>query len=94
MLALRTLGSVELVGRTGRTLRSVQQDKRLALLAYLAANDRVDYHRRDKLLALFWPEFDGLRKDPRFLALIKKMNLPVEVYNRPFREVAASAAGR
>jgi len=43
-------------------------------------------------IQLFWPEFDGLRNDPRFLALIKKMNLPVEVYNRPFREVAASAS--
>jgi eukaryotic-like serine/threonine-protein kinase len=37
---------------------------------------------------LFWPEFDGLRRDPRFLALIKKMNLPLDVYNRPYRELA------
>lgn len=40
---------------------------------------------------LMRPEFDSLRKDPRFLALIKRMNLPVEVYDRPYREVAAAA---
>jgi serine/threonine protein kinase/tetratricopeptide (TPR) repeat protein len=38
---------------------------------------------------LFWPEFDGLRGDPRFLAVVRKMNLPVDVYRRPYRELAA-----
>jgi serine/threonine-protein kinase len=41
-------------------------------------------------IQLFWPEFDSLRRDPRFLALIKRMNLPVHVYDRPYREVAAA----
>ncbi len=35
--------------------------KRAALLAYLAAALPRGLHRRDKLLALFWPEFDGPR---------------------------------
>ena len=34
------------------------QPKRLALLAYLAAASPYGFHRRDTLLALFWPEAD------------------------------------
>jgi serine/threonine protein kinase/tetratricopeptide (TPR) repeat protein len=41
---------------------------------------------------LFWPEFDGLRGDPRFLAQIKRLNLPLEIYGKPYRALAS--AGR
>ena len=41
-------------------------------------------------VCLFYPEFDGLRGDPRFLALIKKMSHPDDVYRRPYRELVAS----
>jgi len=34
------------------------QPKRVALLAYLAAATPRRLHRRDSLLALFWPELD------------------------------------
>jgi len=34
------------------------QPRRLALLAYLAAATPLGFHRRDSLLALFWPELD------------------------------------
>ncbi|HEU4787187.1 MAG TPA: BTAD domain-containing putative transcriptional regulator, partial [Gemmatimonadaceae bacterium] len=59
MLRLRVLGSVELCADDGRELQTVlAQPKRTALLAYLAAASPVGFHRRDRLLALFWPEQD------------------------------------
>ncbi len=36
----------------------VKQPKRLAVVAYLAAASPHRFHRRDTLLALFWPELD------------------------------------
>ena len=36
----------------------LRQPKRLALLAYLAVASPRRFHRRDSLLALFWPELD------------------------------------
>ncbi|HET8650479.1 MAG TPA: BTAD domain-containing putative transcriptional regulator [Gemmatimonadales bacterium] len=36
----------------------LRQPKRLALLAYLAVANPRGFHRRDRLLALFWPELD------------------------------------
>jgi DNA-binding SARP family transcriptional activator len=58
MLRLRLLGSRELE-RADQTDASAvfAQPKRFALLAYLAC--RADrFHRRDTLLAVFWPELD------------------------------------
>jgi DNA-binding SARP family transcriptional activator/TolB-like protein len=58
MLRLRLLGSRELE-RTDRgdTNAVFAQPKRFALLAYMAC--RADrFHRRDTLLAVFWPELD------------------------------------
>jgi DNA-binding SARP family transcriptional activator len=60
MVRLRVLGRIELEGHDGSEIRSVvAQPKRLALLAYLAAAARPVSHRRDTLLALFWPELDA-----------------------------------
>ncbi len=57
MIELRTLGAVDLRGADGREIRSVlAQPKRLALIAYLAVARPRGFHRRDVLLALFWPE--------------------------------------
>jgi len=57
MLQLRLLGGVELTRADGTQVRAVlSQPKRLALLIYLAAALPRGYHRRDTLLALFWPE--------------------------------------
>jgi DNA-binding SARP family transcriptional activator len=56
MIRLRTLGSADLRAPNGTQIQSVlRQPKRLAVLIYLAVNGPV-FQRRDRLLALFWPE--------------------------------------
>ena len=60
MIRLRTLGALELRGSDERELHLVlAQPKRVALLAYLALATPRGMHRRDTLLALFWPEHDS-----------------------------------
>src|SRR5213596_2343648 len=59
VVEFRILGAVHLLGAAGRALTSVlAQPKRVALLAYLAAATPRRLHRRDSLIALFWPELD------------------------------------
>src|SRR5260370_825060 len=59
MIKLGMLGTVSLSDADGREVRSVlRQPRRLALLAYLAAATPRGLHRRDSLVALFWPELD------------------------------------
>jgi len=59
MLEFKTLGSIDLRGEDGRIVESVvQHPKLLALLAYLCACHPSRTHRRDTLMALFWPERD------------------------------------
>lgn len=74
MFEFRTLGTLSLQGPEGREVASVlAQPKRVALLAYLASTAAQGFHRRDELLALFWPERDqeharsALRKSLHFL---------------------------
>jgi len=58
-IRLRTLGALQLQGAEGDELRSaLAQPRRVALLVYLALATPRGLHRRDKLLALFWPEQD------------------------------------
>jgi len=58
MLKLHLLGSVDLLD-AGRDVTSVlRRPKSLALLAYLACARPRGFHRRDALLALFWPDLD------------------------------------
>ena len=62
MIRLSTLGVLDLQGAEGQELRTVlAQPKRAALLAYLAIALPRGLHRRDPLLALFWPEYDAER---------------------------------
>jgi DNA-binding SARP family transcriptional activator len=59
VVEFRVLGAVNLLSADGRELRAVlAQPKRVALLAYVAAASPRGFHRRDSLLALFWPELD------------------------------------
>src|SRR2546430_3646072 len=59
MIELRMLGTMTLKGDDGREVRSlIAQPRRFALLAYLAAATPRGTHRRDRLLATFWPDLD------------------------------------
>src|SRR5260370_38056194 len=59
VVEFRILGALNLLGAGGGELTSVlAQPKRVALLAYLAAATPRRPHRRDSLVALFWPELD------------------------------------
>ena len=60
MIALRTLGSLELTSADSDAVASVlAQPRRAALLCYLAIAVPRGFHRRDTLFALFWPEDDA-----------------------------------
>ena len=62
MIRLRTLGALDLCGADGHELGAVlAQPKRAAVLVYLALATPRGPHRRDKLVALFWPEVDAER---------------------------------
>jgi DNA-binding SARP family transcriptional activator/TolB-like protein/Tfp pilus assembly protein PilF len=62
VVELRILGALELSASDGRDLDSLaRQSKRTALVCYLAAAVPDGLHRRDTLLALFWPELDESR---------------------------------
>lgn len=74
MIELRALGTADLKGSAGDPLKAVlAQPKRFALLTYLAVHHHQDSHRRDSVIALFWPELDAehargaLRQALRFL---------------------------
>src|SRR2546430_8891777 len=59
MIELRMLGRLSLTGADRREVRGLlRQPRRLALLASPAAASPQGFHRRDTLLALFWPELD------------------------------------
>ncbi len=60
MIRLSLLGAIDLRAEDGRELSAIlKQPKRFGVLTYLAAADPFRLHRRDSLLALFWPELDA-----------------------------------
>ena len=62
MQTLRMLGGIGLTGSSGEELHAIlRQPKSLALLAYLAMPRPGTWHRRDLLLAIFWPELSQTR---------------------------------
>ena len=59
MISFHILGTLSLQGDDGGELSSfLTGSKRVALLTYLALATPRGFHRRDTLLALFWPELD------------------------------------
>jgi serine/threonine-protein kinase len=58
MIEFRVLGGLTLRDDGREVTRILVQPRRLALLAFLAAAFPRRFHRRDTLLALFWPELD------------------------------------
>lgn len=62
MHSFRLLGGIELSGADGKQVDALlRQPKRVALLAYLAVPRPGTWHRRDSLLATFWPETDQIK---------------------------------
>ncbi|MEO8201966.1 MAG: hypothetical protein ABI679_15650, partial [Gemmatimonadota bacterium] len=62
MIQLRTLGRLDLGGvPTEISSQVIGQPKRAGLLVYLTLAEPRGFHRRDTLLAMFWPEMDTAR---------------------------------
>lgn len=61
MIFFQTLGTLDLRSEATQVRSVLTQPKRLALLAFLAVERPRDFHSRDRLLALFWPESDPER---------------------------------
>jgi serine/threonine-protein kinase len=61
MIRFQMLGAVDLRDAEGREVRLVlRRPKLLALLVYLAIARPPGFHRRDRLVALLWPELDHM----------------------------------
>ncbi|HEY6809176.1 MAG TPA: BTAD domain-containing putative transcriptional regulator [Gemmatimonadales bacterium] len=58
MILLRALGAMDVNDGRRDLGPAVAQPKRFALLAYLALAQPRGFQRRDRLVALFWPELD------------------------------------
>lgn len=62
MIRLVTLGSLDCASTDGRSLAAVvTQPKCAGLFLYLTVHRPPGFHRRDRLLALLWPELDDQR---------------------------------
>ncbi|MGH7638537.1 MAG: BTAD domain-containing putative transcriptional regulator [Gemmatimonadaceae bacterium] len=61
MIRLQTVGALRLEIAGDEAAGVLAQPKRLALLVYLALGRPRGAHRRDTLLAMFWPELDEAR---------------------------------
>jgi hypothetical protein len=95
MIRFRTLGSLDLARSDGPELRAVlAQPKRLALLTYLAVARPRGYHRRDRLLAMFWPESDAERARAalsRAIYFLRRQLGDGIIVNRGDEEIAVNA---
>jgi len=96
MIRLRALGSLDLKADDEADLGLVlHQPKRTALLVYLVAAQPRGFHRRDGLLALFWPEMDASHARDALNSALKllRQGLGTEtVVSRGAEEVAIAPA--
>jgi DNA-binding SARP family transcriptional activator len=96
MIELRTLGTLDLRSSDGTDLRPLLNGpKRIALLTYLAAAAPAGFHRRDTLLAMFWPEVrdSQARNSLRNTLYVLRRSLGAEVLvNRGDEEVGIAPA--
>ena len=87
MIELSVLGPIQLRGADGHELSALlAQPKRLALLVYLAAARPRGFQRRDKLVALFWADFDQARAR-------QALNKAVHVLRRSLGDAAIVSRG-
>src|SRR5216684_1562661 len=96
MIELRMLGRLSLTGADGREVRGLLgQPRRLALLAHLAAASPQGSHRRDTLLALFWPALDlyrGALLEGFFISDAPEFERWLETERARLQQAAAGAA--
>lgn len=88
MLELRALGGLTLQGADPPL-----QPKRLALLTYLALARPRGFHRRDTLVALFWPDLDEAHARPALrqaLTALRSLNDSL-IHTRGDEEVAVAS---
>jgi DNA-binding SARP family transcriptional activator len=97
MVRLKLLGPLDLRADDGAKVQDIlRQPKRVALLIYLASTPPGTFHRRDTLLALFWPESDADRaRDALNTALryLRRGLGPNLIVSRGDEEVGLAAGG-
>lgn len=89
------MGSLDVLDDETGTLTSVvAQPKRVALLVYLAVARPSGFHRRDTLLALFWPELADARARDALSQALKflRQGLGADVFVRRGEEVGVDPA--
>ncbi len=95
MIRLHAFGALELALEGGGDVGLVlHQPKRAALLVYLAVARPRGFHRRDGLLALFWPELDTSHARDALNSALKLLRQglgPDAVLSRGGEEVAIAA---
>ena len=93
-MQLLVLGTLDIVGSPSDDFRPIlSQPKRLGLLAYLAAVRPYGFHRRDALLAQFWPELgaeQGRRALRQALHFLRRTLGDSVIIGRGVDEVAVS----
>jgi DNA-binding SARP family transcriptional activator len=96
MIRLRVFGALDLAGEGGDVSLILRQPKRAALLVYLAVALPRGFHRRDSLLALFWPEMDTAHARDALNSALKLLRQGLgsdAVVSRGSEEVAIAADG-